>query len=323
MSRALQDDGVTARHVRPVPAPRQGPAGESDVDLCNRVDELDDGSSVLPGGPRELAQDPRDLLTLSALGLTEPIGVLDDRERLDEERLAGARAVVHDSRHRATRRGAEREHRPPAALGDEVLREMLAQSGVTRERTEPLRDPAASLPQLAAETAKRGRRPVAQVASVVLDRTGDRLGDAGEHGIDALRQLLEAGDVRDGLDRATRRDRRVDRDSDRPQRRCVERAAASRDLRGLPHVVDVRELGLRRLLEQADGLARQRLSACDLGGLDRRLEREAALLPGLARRRGREAIEDRGQLQQFQGPWIHGAQCRAVSAASLGPVSPR
>ena len=118
-------------------------------------------------------------------------------------------AVVHDSRHRATRRGAEREHRPPAALGDEVLRGARAERGHARARGAAPRSGRVP-PALAAETAERGRRPVAQVASVVLDRRAIR-SETRQAWDRCLRQLLEAGDVRDGLDRAPRRDRRVDR----------------------------------------------------------------------------------------------------------------
>ena len=58
---------------------------------------------------RELAQDARHLLALRALGLPQPVRVLDDRERLDEQRLPGARAVVDDPGHARARRRSQRE----------------------------------------------------------------------------------------------------------------------------------------------------------------------------------------------------------------------
>ena len=50
-------------------------------------------------------------------------------ERLDEERLAGVRGVVDDAGHAAPGARLHGEHGPAAALGDEILLQVLAQAG--------------------------------------------------------------------------------------------------------------------------------------------------------------------------------------------------
>ena len=64
---------------------------------------LDGGSErarLLADGGRQLAEDPLDLLALGAGGFRLAVAELDDLERLDEERLARVRGVVHDARAR-------------------------------------------------------------------------------------------------------------------------------------------------------------------------------------------------------------------------------
>ena len=151
---AAKVDAVTDRHLGAPPRPREGPARDGEVDLPDGLDERDEPVGAGAHGGRELAQDPRDLVALCALRLTEPVRVLDDGERLDEERLARAGAVVDDAGHAPAGGRSEREHGPARARGDEVVLQVLAQLGVTREALEPLGQACASLPELAAEAAK-------------------------------------------------------------------------------------------------------------------------------------------------------------------------
>ena len=122
--------------------------------------------------PRELAQDPLDLLALGARRLGEPVVQLDDRERLDEERLPGAGRVVDDARHLAARGRLHREHRPPAPLGDEALLQELAELARPRDARELLGHALLAVAQLGAEPPKLRRGGVAQVGAVVRDASG-------------------------------------------------------------------------------------------------------------------------------------------------------
>ena len=79
---------------------------------------------------RELCQDARHLVALVALELAQPIGKLDDREGLDEQRLARIARVVHDARHGAARAGADGNDGPSAAFGDEIFLQMRLEAGI-------------------------------------------------------------------------------------------------------------------------------------------------------------------------------------------------
>ena len=117
----LQSDVRTDRDERPAPRARERPARDGEVEVGHGVHESDERDLVLADGGRELAQDPRDLVALGALRLTEPVRVLDDGERLDEERLARAGAVVDDAGHAPAGGRSEREYGPARARGDEVV----------------------------------------------------------------------------------------------------------------------------------------------------------------------------------------------------------
>ncbi len=178
MPGATQRDAVAPRHLGSPPAPGETGAREGEIDGADRLHEVDDVVRPVADRTRELAQDPRDLLALGAFGLSQAIGVLDDGEGLDEQRLPGARAVVDDARHRAARGGAEREHGPAGPLGDEILRQVLAEQRVARERSQTLGDPCSALPKLFPQAPKRRRGAVSQVRAVVLHRARNRLRDA-------------------------------------------------------------------------------------------------------------------------------------------------
>ena len=97
----------------------------------------------------------------------------------------------------------------------------------------------------------------------------------------------------------------------RAQRLRGQRAAARRQLRSLPHVVDPGERRLLRDLEEPDHLGGQRLPVRDLGGVDRRLERPRELLAERGLGRGREALQDGRILEREQ---FHAASVRTSPA---------
>ena len=307
---------MTDRHLGAPPRPREGPARDGEVDLPDGLDERDEPLGAGAHGGRELAQDPRDLVALGALRLTEPVRVLDDGERLDEERLARAGAVVDDAGHAPARGRPEREHGPPRARGDEVVLQVLAQLGVTREALEPLGQPRTSLAKLAAEAAKRRRGTVAQVRAVLLDGAVDRLRERAQARVDRIRDGGEAGCLGEGLERETRGDCLLDRRRDRAKRCGVERAPSLGELGRRPHVADTAELRLCRVVEERDGLGRQPLPFGDLLRVVGRRERERLRLSRLARRGRREALQDRRKLEQLEGPRVHpGSVGRPLGAA--------
>jgi len=125
----------------------------------------------------ELAQDPRDLLALGDLGLAEAVRVVDGRKRLDEERLPGARRIVHDPRNAPSRRCPQRQHGAPSALGDEVVLQVLGERGIAGDLAEALGELAAPFPEHAPQATEVGRGRVTQVGPVLLDRPPDLLGD--------------------------------------------------------------------------------------------------------------------------------------------------
>ena len=122
-----------------------------------------------PTCARELAQDPLDLLALGARRLGEAVVQLDDRERLDEQRLPGADEswTTPGTLPRADALTAS-TGRPPRSVTNRSCRNsrQLARAGDARRAP---RSRAAAVAQLAAQAAQRGRGVVAQVGAVVLD----------------------------------------------------------------------------------------------------------------------------------------------------------
>ena len=305
MPRTEKDDLVTYRHLRAPPRPREGPARDGEVDLPDRLDERDEPLGAVAHGDGELAQDPRDLVALGALRLTEPVRVLDDGERLDEERLARAGAVVDDAGHAPARRRPEREHGPSRARGDEVVLQVRLQLGVAREALEPLGQPRTSFAKLAAEAAERRRGTVAQVRAVLLDGPVDRLRERAQARVDRLRDGRELRCLGEGLERETGGNCLLDRRRDRTKRCRVQRAPSLGELGRRSHVADTAELRLGRVVEERDCLGRQPLPFGHLLRIVGRHESERLRLSRLARRGRREALQDRRKLEQLEGPRIH------------------
>ena len=321
--RAEKDDLVADRHLCAPPRPRESPARDGEVDRPDGLDERDEPPLAGADRGRQLAQDPRDLVALGALRLTEPVRVLDDGERLDEERLARAGAVVDDAGHAPARGRPDREHGPPRARRDEVVLQVLAQPGVTREALEPLGQPRTSLAKLAAEAAKRRRRTVAQVRSVLLDRAVDRLRERAQARVDRIRDGSEAGRLGERLERETCGECLLDRRRDRAKRCGVERASSLGELHRRPNVADTAELRLCRVVEERDGLGRPALPLGDLLRVVGRGERERLRLSRLARRSRREALQNRRKLEQLEGSRVHpGSLGRPLGAAGTTSKRP-
>ena len=262
------------RQVDRAPSPRPAPPGVG-----------------VPRRPRrQLAQDPLDLLALGARRLRLAVVELDDVERLDEQCLPGVRGVVDDPRHAAARARLHSEHRPAAALRDEVLLQVLAQLVRADELLSSSRDALPARRSSRAQLAELGRRVVAEVGAVLLDGAVDRLRDRGEPRVDRRRPARGAA-ARAASSRAARARSAPEAVSETCRSACGESTppsaacAACRGRRGS------RRAAARRLVQERDRLGRQRLPARDLVGIGRRLElrRERRAV----RRRGRAATRSR------------------------------
>ena len=222
---------------------------------------------------------------------------------------------MDDAGNGATRGGAQREDGPAAALGHEVVLQMVAQGRVARERAEPIAEPRPALAELAPESAQGRRGRVTEIRAVVLDGLPYRAGDGCEARLDALRERPERRWAAGAVERRARAEPGGDRRRHRVQRGRVEDAAAGRELDRGPDVACAGEVGLGRLLEHRDRLGGQDVTSNDLVGVGRRRQCAGQVAPGLARRGRREALEDRGELQELEGPWIH--------RGSVGPAVER
>ena len=120
----------------------------------------------------------------------------------------GAGRVVHDPGHASARRRLQREHGAAAALGHEVVLQVLGEGRVARDLAEALGQLAAALAELAAQPAQRGRGRVLEVGAVLLDRAADLLGDREQRRLDGRRRgRRSAGRSSRVVDRAARRQR--------------------------------------------------------------------------------------------------------------------
>ncbi len=136
MARGDELDVVRRLDRAAAPAARERAAGEREVDVGEHLDGVRELVRVVADLARELGQDARDLVALVALELAQPVGQLDDRERLDEQRLPRVAGVVDDPRHGATGTRAHGDHGPPAALRHEIFLQMRLKIGIRRERAQ-------------------------------------------------------------------------------------------------------------------------------------------------------------------------------------------
>ncbi len=154
-----------------------------EVEVCDRVDGRGHvarrGADLRGQG----GEDARDLLALLARKLAQSVVLLDERERLDEQRLTRARGVVDDPRNRAPRIRANREHGPPAALGQELLLQVGTQA--RGHLPQSLGRPLARDRVLASQRAELRRGAVAD--ALLIDRLLDRERELVEGGRDRIR----------------------------------------------------------------------------------------------------------------------------------------
>ena len=256
---------------------------------------------------RELGQDARDLVALLALELAQPVRQLDDRERLDEQRLPGVAGVVHDPRHGAARAGAHGDHGPPAALGDEVLLQVRLQIGIRRQRAQPIARAPPRGGELGAQRLELRRGRVLDARRIELERPleliGDarqRLGDLARPRSEQRRRLLALGQVPAHAERGTHGlgdlDQRVD----------PERTAAPGVLGLVAHVV--RACHVRRPeRDQLQRLRAQRLPRADLAGVRRRQQCLGERTTGREGRVVRQPLADRGELEHVERVTVHHA----------------
>ena len=275
--------------------------------LCLRRDER-----------REVAEDARHLVALGDLGLAQPVRVVDRREWLDEQRLAGAGRVVHDPGHPTSRRGLQRQHGTAAALGHEIVLQVLGQRGVARDLAEALGQLAAALAELAAQPAQGGGGRVLQVGAVLLDRAADLLGHREQRRLDALDDRKERRQVAALGNRAACGHAGADRPLDLREAPRVEGAAPRRQIGRLAHVGCAPEVGLGGVVEQGDRLGRLLLAEPHLVGVARRAKRFRQGCSRVARRRSGEPGQDGGELEELQVVLAHGASVEAAGASRAG-----
>ena len=266
MAGADQADLVGGLDRRAAPATRDEAAGEHQVDLGGRLDQGADVVGALADPGRQLPEDPLGLLALRARRLRLPVAQLDDLERLDEERLARARRVVDDAGNRAPRARLYGKHGPAAALGDEVLLEVLAYPAPARQPAQLVRDPATALAKLTAQAAELGRGRVLQVGAVGLDAAPDRLGQSAKARVDAgCQRVQQRRLLRLLAERRARDEGTGNRRPDAAQLGGGEHPAAGRALGRGADVLDAVQRRLRGVCEQRDRLGGQRLPARHLG----------------------------------------------------------
>ena len=283
------------------PAARERAAGEREVELGQHLDGRGHVGCRGADLARQLGQDARDLVALVALELAQPVGQLDDRERLDEQRLARVARVVDDARHGAARARAHGDHGPPAALGHEILLQVRAQA--RGQLPQSLGGPLARDRVLASQRTQLRRGAVAD--ALLIDRLLDRERELVESGCDRVRARREQRQLlapaRQG---ATRLECGAQRQRHGEEHLGIERDRAGGARHILAHVGRTDELGRAEHVEP-ERLGCARLTARDDRGVRRRRERERERPAALERRLGREHVEHRGQLEHGKGSVVH------------------
>ena len=182
-----------------------------------------------------LAQNALALLDLVALELADAVAELHGGRRLDEQRGARPRAVVHDATHRATGLAAHGHHMAAIANGHRGVEHALVGGERRDDAFEQAHEICLGAAQLAADAAEQGRGVVLDFA-FVADDAGDRLLLAGgtqeraregrEHGPRRERPAV----VGERVGRAARRgqERRAREQLARRQRGPVEAEARQR-----------------------------------------------------------------------------------------------
>ncbi len=201
---------------------------------------------------------------------------------------------------------------PAAALGHELLLQVLAERRVAREPAQLLGDAVAALAQLLPQPPEQRRGDVAEIGAVLLDAALERVGERRQRRVDPRRPLPEQWRELGGLvERAAQREPAAHGRGDPRERVGREHAAARRELRRVAHVCDPLQRRLRGLVEQRDGLRGEGLAPRDLVRLVRR--RQAARQRRPRRRAGclGEPLGDRGEVQCLERVLTHAPSVRA------------
>ena len=271
---------------------------------------------------RQLGEDPLRLVARRGGHLRPVDSRLDDRERLDEQRLSGARRVVDDPRHARALGGANREHRATAALGEERLLQRVADVRRAGDARQLLTHPYAADRSSERSLPQQRRRGIAQVRAVVLDRTVDRPGERLERRRDDLEQLEQARRELGALpDDPPRLERDwIEREIARSSCGCSvpPRSARTAAPRGSAAPASV---CCARPVEQGDRLGRQRLPVGDLCRIARRHERARRRRSVIRLGARCKALENRRQLERGQRLRVHAASVdprRRRSTAAIG-----
>ena len=167
--------------------------GEGQIDLRQRLDGAHDAAGLLAHQPRQRRQDAPDFLRFGQLQLAPGVVQVHRGQRLDEERGARGRLVVHQAADAVLEVGLERDHVAPIALGDDRLLQVGAVLRIGDDALELLQQAVVGQPQVAPDVGQLVRGRVEHLAALV-ERHADRLHQAGRL-FDALRQRRQRGEL--------------------------------------------------------------------------------------------------------------------------------
>ena len=165
---------------------------EDPVERTQRLDERRQRLALSAHGVGQLGEDAGRFLLLVALEGDEVVVRLDHRFRLDEQRLAALRAVVHDAAQSAAGFRAQREHVAPVAHRHEAIGEHAVALRL-QQSLEICDETPASLTELPTQLAEPRAGAIGQRAVVVerlaqalaqLVHTRERFGAGGQRGGD-------------------------------------------------------------------------------------------------------------------------------------------
>ena len=307
VARGDELDAVGRLDRTAAPAARERARGQREVDLGERLDGAVELAGVAPDVAGELGEDARDLVALVAFELAQAVRQLDDRERLDEQRLAGVARVMDDARHGGAGARAHGDDGPAAALGDEVLLEMRLQVGIGSERAQPVAGPPARGRELGAQRFELRRGRVLDARRIQLERALEAVGDDCQR----LRDLTRAGSqerypLGPLLEVPAHAERGARGLGDRDEAVGAERSSASRVLGIRAHVVCARH-PRRPLLHEHEGLGAERLACAHLAGVGRGQQRLGERAAGREGRVVRQPLLNRGELEHVERVTVHHA----------------
>jgi hypothetical protein len=147
--------------------PREEHPGAEGVEGDERRERLVQRVRAAADHGGDLAEDARLLLRLLARGDEQAVVRLDREERLDEERLAGRRAILDDPGELVGARRLERNDEATVPDGHVLVGHELGGRRLAEQPRETRLDLPAEEAQLAADGAQRGARVVAEPALLV------------------------------------------------------------------------------------------------------------------------------------------------------------